>query len=84
MSRSPLPPRTPATRESLLSTGGGRVDDLGSGRESEFPHYQTEDGCTRMEVHFKGETARTSLGQTPELLKLDGSPGEARLPARDL
>ena len=36
-------------------------------REAEFLLYQTEDGQTRVEVLFDGETAWLSLGQMAEL-----------------
>ncbi|HEX7841568.1 MAG TPA: hypothetical protein VF469_29060 [Kofleriaceae bacterium] len=35
--------------------------------------YQTEDGRTRVEVHFDGETAWLSLGQMAELFQRDKS-----------
>jgi hypothetical protein len=36
-------------------------------REDEFLLYQTEDGQTRVEVRFDGETAWLSLGQMADL-----------------
>lgn len=41
--------------------------------EAEFLLYQTEDGRTRVEVRFDGETARLSLGQRAELFQRDKS-----------
>ena len=42
-------------------------------REAEFLLYQTEDGHTRVEVRFDGETAWLSLGQMAELFQRDKS-----------
>ncbi len=42
-------------------------------REDEFVLYQTEDGRTRVEVRFDGETAWLSLGQMAELFQRDKS-----------
>jgi hypothetical protein len=42
-------------------------------REAEFLLYQTEDGRTRVEVRFDGETAWLSLGQMTELFQRDKS-----------
>jgi hypothetical protein len=42
-------------------------------RESEFLLYQTEDGTTRVEVRFRGETAWLSLKQMAELFQRDKS-----------
>jgi hypothetical protein len=42
-------------------------------REAEFLLYQTEDGRTRVEVRFDGETAWLSLGQMAELFQRDKS-----------
>jgi hypothetical protein len=41
--------------------------------EAEFLLYQTEDGQTRVEVRFDGETAWLSLGQMAELFQRDKS-----------
>src|ERR1039457_788697 len=41
--------------------------------QSEIILYQTEDGRTRVEVQFKGETARLSLNQMAELFQRDKS-----------
>jgi hypothetical protein len=38
-------------------------------RESEVILYQTEDGQTRVEVHFEGESAWLSLNQMAELFQ---------------
>ena len=43
------------------------------GRETEFLLYQGEDGRTRVEVRFEGETAWLSLGQMAELFQRDKS-----------
>ena len=40
---------------------------------AEFLLYQTEDGRTRIEVRFEGETAWLSLGQMAELFQRDKS-----------
>ena len=42
-------------------------------REDEFLIYQTDDGGTRVEVRFDGETAWLSLGQMAELFQRDKS-----------
>ena len=42
-------------------------------READFLLYQTEDGQTRVEVRFDGETAWLSLGQMAELFQRDKS-----------
>jgi hypothetical protein len=42
-------------------------------RAAEFLLYQTEDGRTRIEVRFEGETAWLSLGQMAELFQRDKS-----------
>jgi len=42
-------------------------------REAEFLLYQSEDGRTRVEVRFVGETAWLSLGQMAELFQRDKS-----------
>jgi hypothetical protein len=42
-------------------------------REAEFLLYQTEDGRTRVEVRFDGETAWLSLSQMAELFQRDKS-----------
>ena len=42
-------------------------------REAEFLLYQTEDGRTRVEVRFDGETAWLSLGQMADLFQRDKS-----------
>jgi len=42
-------------------------------REAEFLLYQTEDGRTRVEVRFDGETAWLSLKQMAELFQRDKS-----------
>lgn len=42
-------------------------------RDAEVLLYQTEDGRTRVEVRFGGETAWLSLGQTSELFQRDKS-----------
>jgi hypothetical protein len=42
-------------------------------READFLLYQTEDGQTRVEVRFDGETAWLSLGQIAELFQRDKS-----------
>jgi len=42
-------------------------------REAEFLLYQAEDGQTRVEVRFDGETAWLSLGQMAELFQRDKS-----------
>lgn len=42
-------------------------------RDAEFLLYQTEDGQTRVEVRFDGETAWLSLGQMAELFQRDKS-----------
>jgi hypothetical protein len=42
-------------------------------RQAEFLFYQTEDGQTRVEVQFDGETAWLSLGQMAELFQRDKS-----------
>jgi hypothetical protein len=42
-------------------------------RAAEFLLYQTEDGRTRIEVRFEGETAWLSLGQLAELFQRDKS-----------
>ena len=47
--------------------------DLVAGREAEFLLYQAEDGRTRIEVRFDGETAWLSLGQMAELFQRDKS-----------
>lgn len=44
-----------------------------SPREAEFLLYQTEDGQTRVEVRFAGETAWLSLGQLTALFQRDKS-----------
>lgn len=44
-----------------------------SRREAEFLLYQTEDGRTRVEVRFAGETAWLSLGQMADLFQRDKS-----------
>jgi len=44
-----------------------------SRREADFLLYQTEDGQTRVEVRFDGETAWLSLGQMAELFQRDKS-----------
>jgi hypothetical protein len=41
--------------------------------KSEILLYQTEDGRTRVEVQFKGETAWLSLNQMAELFQRDKS-----------
>ncbi|HMG11558.1 MAG TPA: RhuM family protein [Gemmatimonadaceae bacterium] len=41
--------------------------------EAEFLLYQAEDGRTRIEVRFNGETAWLSLGQMTELFQRDKS-----------
>ena len=41
--------------------------------ETDFLLYQTEDGRTRVEVRFDGETAWLSLGQMTELFQRDKS-----------
>ena len=41
--------------------------------EAEVLLYQTEDGRTRVEVRFDGETAWLSLGQMAELFQRDKS-----------
>jgi len=40
---------------------------------AEFLLYQTEDGQTRLEVAFRGETCRLSLKQLAELFQRDKS-----------
>jgi len=40
-------------------------------REAEFLLYQTEDGRSRVEVRFDGDTAWLSLGQRAELFQRD-------------
>lgn len=47
--------------------------DLTHRREAEFLFYQAEDGRTRIEVRFDGETAWLSLGQMAELFQRDKS-----------
>jgi len=42
-------------------------------READFLLYQTEDGRTRVEVRFDGDTAWLSLGQMAELFQRDKS-----------
>ncbi len=42
-------------------------------KDSEIILYQTEDGQTRVEVRFKGETAWLSLNQMAELFQRDKS-----------
>lgn len=42
-------------------------------RDTEFLLYQTEDGRTRIEVRFDGETAWLSLSQMVELFQRDKS-----------
>jgi len=42
-------------------------------REAEFLLYQAEDGRTRVEVRFEGDTAWLSLGQMAELFQRDKS-----------
>lgn len=42
-------------------------------RGAEFLLYQSEDGRTRVEVRFDGETAWMSLGQMAELFQRDKS-----------
>lgn len=42
-------------------------------REAEFLLYQSDDGRTRVEVRFDGETAWLSLGQMAELFQRDKS-----------
>lgn len=42
-------------------------------RKAEFLLYQAEDGRTRVEVRFDGETAWLSLGQMTELFQRDKS-----------
>jgi hypothetical protein len=51
----------------------GTVANLTPGREAEFLLYQGEDGRTRIEVRFDGETAWLSLGQMAELFQRDKS-----------
>lgn len=46
---------------------------MGEFRETEFLLYQAEDGRTRVEVRFDGETAWLSLGQMAELFQRDKS-----------
>jgi hypothetical protein len=41
--------------------------------DSQFLLYQTEDGHTRIDVQFRGETAWLSLNQMAELFQLDKS-----------
>ena len=43
------------------------------GRDAEFLLYQSEDGRTRVEVRFGGETAWLSIGQMAELFQRDKS-----------
>lgn len=47
-------------------------------REAEFLLYQADDGRTRVEVRFDGETAWLSLGQMAELFQR--AAGSARAP----
>lgn len=49
------------------------MTDLVSGREAEFLLYQSEDGRTRIEVRFDGETAWLSIVQMAELFQRDRS-----------
>ncbi len=49
------------------------VADLVPDREAQFLLYQGEDGRTRIEVRFDGETAWLSLGQMAELFQRDKS-----------
>jgi len=42
-------------------------------QDAEILLYQTEDGRTRVEVRFAGETAWLSLGQIAELFQRDKS-----------
>ena len=42
-------------------------------RDAQVLLYQTEDGHTRVEVRFDGETAWLSLGQLTELFRRDKS-----------
>ena len=48
------------------------MTDLAAGA-SEFLLYQTEDGRTRVEVRFAGETLWLSVGQMAELFQRDKS-----------
>jgi hypothetical protein len=48
------------------------MTDLATGA-SEFLLYQTEDGRTRVEVRFAGDTVWLSLGQMAELFQRDKS-----------
>lgn len=42
-------------------------------RDAEFLLYQTDDGDTRVEVRFDGDTAWLSLGQMSDLFQRDKS-----------
>lgn len=74
----PLRRRGHAALSGSRRTANGAVDgeagvsDL-TRREAEFLLYQTEDGRTRVEVRFDGETAWLSLGQMAELFQRDKS-----------
>jgi hypothetical protein len=49
------------------------VADLVARREAEFLIYQAEDGRTRIEVRFDGDTAWLSIVQMAELFQRDRS-----------
>ncbi len=49
------------------------MSELTRGSEAEFLLYQADDGRTRVEVRFDGETAWLSLGQMAELFQRDKS-----------
>jgi len=62
----------PGTAASFASLRGTTMNEL-SPQNSEIILYRTEDGHTRIEVKFKGETAWLSLNQMAELFQRDKS-----------
>jgi hypothetical protein len=68
-----LPNATPPQGPAGASWRGGGPMTIGSNMESEVILYQTEDGKTRVEGQFKGETAWLSLNQMAELFQRDKS-----------
>lgn len=56
----------------LAASRGGSMTALAH-REAQFLLYQTEDGRTRVEVRFDGETTWLSLGQMAESFRRDKS-----------
>src|SRR5580765_4009482 len=55
------------------SRTGRSMSNVVIGREAEFLLYEGEDGRTRIEVRFDGETAWLSIVQMAELLQRDRS-----------